>query len=529
VQLDSIISIDQDAMVAIKRVAVIGAGPGGAIAVDALAKEKAFDLIRVFERREAAGGCWLGDTTPPPLLTDLEALANRTADPPVDIPDRLPAQTPKLTQPRFADSSVYPYLETNVDAIPMSFSQEPIPSDRSPHSVALHGEDTPFRHWTVIRRYLQSLLERDGYEDLVSYSTTVERVEKVGHEWKLTLRRDGERSDYWWTEWFDAVVVASGHYSVPYVPAIPGLDTFEKLRPGSVLHSKNFRGRDHYRGKRVVVVGASVSAADLAYDLASVAQTPVHAVVDGHRANLYFGDEAFNHPRIARRSDISRVDGRTVHFADGREPARDVDAIIFGTGYTWTLPFLPGVEVRNNRVPGLYQHVVYQQEPTLLFVGAVAAGLTFKIFEWQAVLAARLLAGRATLPPLADQQKWEADRIAAFGDGPRFALVHPHFEDYFNELRRLAGPGENGLGRQLPVFDRAWFKSFLDGHERRKNMWQRLNAKAWDEAGVDELNLGTVPGAGRKTIEAPPAYDWDTIRKLPLLLQALQGLNTKAF
>ncbi|CRK15967.1 hypothetical protein BN1723_010875 [Verticillium longisporum] len=187
-------------MVAIKRVAVIGAGPGGAIAVDALAKEKAFDLIRVFERREAAGGCWLGDTTPPPLLTDLEALANRTADPPVDIPDRLPAQTPKLTQPRFADSSVYPYLETNVDAIPMSFSQEPIPSDCSPHSVALHGEDTPFRHWTVIRRYLQSLLERDGYEDLVSYSTTVERVEKVGHEWKLTLRRDGERSDYWWTE-----------------------------------------------------------------------------------------------------------------------------------------------------------------------------------------------------------------------------------------------------------------------------------------------------------------------------------------
>lgn len=42
----------------IKRVAVIGAGPAGAIAVDALAQEKTFDLIRVFERRERAGGCW---------------------------------------------------------------------------------------------------------------------------------------------------------------------------------------------------------------------------------------------------------------------------------------------------------------------------------------------------------------------------------------------------------------------------------------------------------------------------------------
>ena len=42
----------------VKRVAVIGAGPAGAIAIDALAQEKAFDLIRVFERREGPGGCW---------------------------------------------------------------------------------------------------------------------------------------------------------------------------------------------------------------------------------------------------------------------------------------------------------------------------------------------------------------------------------------------------------------------------------------------------------------------------------------
>lgn len=41
-----------------KRVAVIGAGPSGAITLDALVKEHAFDVIRVFERREAAGGCW---------------------------------------------------------------------------------------------------------------------------------------------------------------------------------------------------------------------------------------------------------------------------------------------------------------------------------------------------------------------------------------------------------------------------------------------------------------------------------------
>lgn len=41
-----------------RRVAVIGAGPGGAIATDALVKEQAFDTIRVFERRHAMGGTW---------------------------------------------------------------------------------------------------------------------------------------------------------------------------------------------------------------------------------------------------------------------------------------------------------------------------------------------------------------------------------------------------------------------------------------------------------------------------------------
>ena len=45
-------------MAPIKRVAVIGAGPAGAISIDALAQEKVFDVIRVFERREKAGGCW---------------------------------------------------------------------------------------------------------------------------------------------------------------------------------------------------------------------------------------------------------------------------------------------------------------------------------------------------------------------------------------------------------------------------------------------------------------------------------------
>jgi len=191
----------------------------------------------------------IGDNTRPPALSDFDSLADGSADKPLPIPSTLPARTPKSDQPRFAESSVYPYLETNVDFLPMEFTQEPIPAETSERSVAIHGADTPFRHWQVIRRYLASLLERNGYEDLVEYSTTVENVEKVGAEWKVTLRKEGKGSDYWWVEWFDAVVVASGHYWVPKIPKIKGLEEFERGRPGSVLHSKHFRGRDQFKDK----------------------------------------------------------------------------------------------------------------------------------------------------------------------------------------------------------------------------------------------------------------------------------------
>jgi cation diffusion facilitator CzcD-associated flavoprotein CzcO len=50
-----------------KRVAIIGLGPAGAIAIDAFAQEEAFDVIRVFERREAAGGCWYVIPGPAPF------------------------------------------------------------------------------------------------------------------------------------------------------------------------------------------------------------------------------------------------------------------------------------------------------------------------------------------------------------------------------------------------------------------------------------------------------------------------------
>ncbi|KAM0718667.1 hypothetical protein Q7P37_005738 [Cladosporium fusiforme] len=463
-----------------RRIAIIGLGPAGAISIDAFAQEQAFDVIRVFERRERPGGCWLPDQKPHPVLPKPSILSSRdTVDPPSKIPERLPVQIPKQEgNEHFTETSVYPYLETNVDASVMEFSQEPIPVERSAVSIARHGMDTPFRPWATIQRYIEGLVNRNGYQDLVSYSTTVESVTKVDGEWEVVLRKGGEKTDYWWKEHFDAVVVANGHYTVPYIPKIEGLDEFARKYPGGVLHTKAYRGRDAFRGKRVVVVGASVSGADTSVDLLGVAKSPVIAVVKGHRPQMYFGYHAFEHPGIDQRPSISKIVDRTVHFADGTS-VEEVDSIIIGTGYSWTLPFLKNIPIRNNRVPDLYQHIFHQSDPSLVFVGAVAAGFTFKVFEWQAVLAARVLAGRAQLPSLEEQRAWEASRVKEKGDSVPFTAIHPKFEEYFETLRQLAGEPKLGQpGRRLPPFDPAWVPAFHQGHQRRIAMWKVANKEA---------------------------------------------------
>lgn len=472
-------------MPTIKSVAIIGAGPAGAIAVDAFAQEKSFDVIRVFERREKAGGCWVYDEEAPPRLSDFDDLSSRKAGGPIEIPENLPRYVPRSSKQRFTDTATYAAMETNVDASVMEYSQERIPEIRSEWSVNLHGPDTPFRHNTVIRQYIEDLLNRHGYQDLVEYGTTVEKAVKdpKSGKWVLTLRRAGKTGtyDYWWTEQFDGLVVASGHYSVPYVPDIKGLKEFAEAYPGSVEHTKGFRNPEKYRGKKVITVGASVSATDTTVSLLDIAQTPIHSVVRG-KYNPYFGDEAFKNPKIQRHPPISHISSengdRTIFFEDGTSIS-GVDNIIFGTGFTWSLPFLPDIPTRNNRVPDIYLHIFHQRDPTLSFVGAVGAGLTFKVFEWQAVLAARVFAGKAHLPPVSEQRKWEQDRIAAKGDTPAFTVINPDFEEYFETVRRIAGnPREGEPGRVLPPFDRRWVQAFNEGHQRRIRMWKKKNEDA---------------------------------------------------
>ena len=232
--------------------------------------------------------------------------------------------------------------------------------------------------------------------------------------------------------------------------------------------------------QRVVTVGASISGPDTAASLAGVTESPLHSAVRGHY-HPYFGDWAFRHPQIQRHPPISHIISdngqRTVAFEDGSQ-LPEVDHIIFGTGYSWTMHFYPEMPIRNNRIPGLYMHIFPLSEPEMVFVGAVAAGFTFKVFEWQAVLAARYLAGRVQLPPIAERTKWEEDRIEEKGDGVPFTALYPHFEEYFEAVRKLAGEPHKGKGRLLPPFDKEWRAKFDAAHLKRITMWKNQNHEA---------------------------------------------------
>jgi hypothetical protein len=151
--------------------------------------------------------------------------------------------------------------------------------------------------------------------------------------------------------------------------------------------------------------------------------------------------------------------------------------------------------IRNNRLPNLYQHVFWREDPTLCFVGAIAAGFTFKVYEWQAVLVARFLAGRIILPSIDEQIRWEEDRIALKGDGVPFTALYPLFEEYFEEVRLMAGEPGDGKGRKLPKFEKVWRENFDKAHLKRIAMWQRGNEAARERIRKEEEGTHVACGA----------------------------------
>ncbi|ETS73018.1 hypothetical protein PFICI_15193 [Pestalotiopsis fici W106-1] len=482
-----------------RRVAVIGAGPAGAIATDALAKEQAFDTIRVFDRRSGIGGTWIHTPHLPASIPSLEEILNGTADKTIVVPEILPTVTPvseevNSHQLRFSDTAIHENLHSNITPEIMSFSTYPFPDTLSPRTLKEYGPQAPFRHHTIIRDWVENIFRSNGHDKLVELNTTIERAVKQAEEWNLTLRKEVSGRNYWWREKFDALVVASGHYNVPWFPEIKGLLEWDKTYPGSLVHSKHFKGPKNFKGKRVLVVGGSVSSHEIIHEILDVAQAPVYAAVRGDPIPA-FGWIPFEHPSIEVRKQISRLDAGTgrVHFADGSHLDK-IDHIVFGTGYTFSFPFLPHVQQRISkayrRLPGVWQHTWDIEDPSLAFIGMLGGGFTFRAYEYQAVAVARHLAGRArhSLPPISEQLEWERARVAEKKGGKDYYSIAPNYKEFFDFLRGFAGdPVEGTTGRKLEPFGKEWLGLWSGMVNHRIGAWTRKKKRAEDQLGLDNI------------------------------------------
>lgn len=98
--------------------------------------------------------------------------------------------------------------------------------------------------------------------------------------------------------------------------------------------------------------------------------------------------------------------------------------------------------------------------------------MTFRVFEWQAVAVARVLAGRAQLPSREERTKWEEDKVERDGDRLEFFDIGVNFEEYFEELRMLTGePMPGSSARSLLKFEWPWEQEVSLVIEARKRWW----------------------------------------------------------
>ena len=337
-------------------------------------------------------------------------------------------------------SGVWPGMRTNTSRWMTAFSDLAVPSDHELHPDA-----------EQIHAYLRAYANAFGVTEHIEFGR---RVQSVRPGWTV----DGER--------FDAVVVASGRFHAPRMPA--GLAGFT----GELLHAYDYPGAAPFGRGRPLVYGNGVSGHEIASDIAegnevvSAYRKPRYVLqkvsggvssdwqwythVGALRRRVLPGDEFgrmlrdrvvrvagnpadFGAPapdedilraghslcqdylaqvqgaRIVCRPAIESVSGGTVTFGDGSNAV--VDAIVCATGYDLDIPYLDDrVWARTGRDLRLHLRTFHPDLPGLGVIGQFAtSGPYFPLLELQARWIVNVWAGLIEPPGEADMRASVAD------------------------------------------------------------------------------------------------------------------------
>jgi len=194
-------------MVKQKHVCVIGAGISGLAAAKAFAGRG--HKVTIIERSGDLGGVW---------------------EPVRSYPD-VQTQSPK---------ELYRYTDK---AMPESYPEWP----KGPQ----------------VHAYLRDYARSHGLDGAMRFNTRVEGMKRRADGrpgWTLALRSTDGATGH---EDFDFVAVCTGQFNEPQSLPLPGEDGF-KAQGGQILHSSQYADPDLAKGRKVVVLGGSKSATDIA-------------------------------------------------------------------------------------------------------------------------------------------------------------------------------------------------------------------------------------------------------------------------
>lgn len=383
--------------------------------------------------------------------------------------------------------------------------------------VNAYGADTckrdtsivPLTNLPIIKHHLDSFISSNGLEEYYRMNTSVEYVDRAGpSKWIVVAKRSapGQNYDEWYVELFDAVVIGSGHFQIPYVPFYmskpegkgvieTAIHSFNQKHPGTLVHVKDidswyhkvlpsFERTSKYR--RIVIVGKSFSCMDVlkriihwrkSINLEIIISTDMPPMPENTANPFYWFDEWLSEtskvtikPQITEFWDSSATP--SLKFADGSE-INGVDYVIFATGYLCGFPFLSSrlldqcrisitADPRNadqqpsniSRVTGLYLHTFSIAEPTLTFAG-ISSNANFQSFH----ISAKAIVGAFNRFNSLFQQEKPTD--APHYDSI-WGQILPSIDDQLKWSReRLAQTGNNGAFHfyyPLPLLIEGWEK-----------------------------------------------------------------------
>lgn len=301
----------------------------------------------------------------------------------------------------------------------------------------------------VLYDYIQGRIKKSNARQFIRFDTVVRWVNFDEATQKFSIVLDDLKKDETYTEEFDYLVVASGHFSTPNMPYFKGIENF----PGNVLHAHDFRGADQFKDQNILLVGSSYSAEDIGVQCH---KHGAKSVTLSYRTNPI----GVNWPEgIKEVPLLTHFEEETACFKDGS--SEKFDAVIMCTGYQHKFPFLPDnlrLKTKNNLYPDhLYQGIFFNELPQLIYLGMQDQYYTFNMFDAQAWVARDYMMNTLQLPSKEERRKsidlW-LEKLSHVETG----FDHVDFQsEYIRDLLQLSDYPDFNIDKVATMF-KDWLK-----------------------------------------------------------------------